>query len=544
MRRCRLLVLALTLTLAGTAPAATRAEDTERLLRQLQDPSTDVRRNGAMNVGNAAGRGRDTTPRLLEMLATETDPSVREMVVRALGLASKGMAGVPQAVVKVLGDDPDPKLRERAADALAELAEAPELAMPALAKALADPEVEVRRKAAVALGKFPGQAAAVAPLQKALEDASIAWPAAAALGELGPVAAPAVPSLRQLVAARETDDGVRVRALRALLQIGEAAKDATPECLQLLAGNDARLRVEAAAALLAFGRETGPAMRVVNASLGFTGGAATSDAEFERQDVISRAAWAADKFAALADGDTVARLAVAAEDRDRDIRRWAAPAFDTVLKVLVRQRRFDALDSMIDARDFLAGSNIEPVRNRSRSVAAAVAELEAAQPLGCVCSAMPAEWPRRRRRCWRWPPSRCAASGAARPGSSSATAAATAPPGAAACTTAWRHSWAQGARSATSSPSSPARASNSACANAWPPATPSSPSSAPPGWPPPTPKDAAASTSPATTCARRSNSHWPTASRCSRCWWTVRACPRWPTCRRRWRRWPRPTPRR
>lgn len=381
MRVCRPLVLALTLAFAAGARGATGDEDTERWLRELRSPSLGERRSGALNVGNAAERARDTTPRLLEMLATETDPDLREAVVRALGLASKGMAGAPPALARVLGDDPSPQVRIRSAQALGALAEAPETAVPALAQALSDAEADVRRAAAEALGKFKGNADAVAALQKALDDRDIAWAAAASLGRLGPVSAPAVPALRQLAVAKEAEYAARLRALRALGQIGDAAKDATPECLQLLSGDDARLRVEAAIALLTFGRETGAALRVLNASIGFRGGSAASGDEFERLDVVSRAAWGAKEFAALTDGDTVARLAVAAEDPSRDIRRWAAPAFDTVLSALVQQRRFDALDSLAAARDFLAGSGEEGVRNRSRSVAAAVAELEAAQPL-------------------------------------------------------------------------------------------------------------------------------------------------------------------
>jgi hypothetical protein len=141
------------------------------------------------------------------------------------------------------------------------------------------------------------------------------------------------------------------------------------------------MRLEAAIALLSFGRETGAALQALNAALAFTLGDATRGDAETRSAVVSRAAWAAGQHAALADGETLARLAVAAEDRDRDIRRYAAQAYDTVLAALVDQRRFDTLDSLIAARDFLEHSTGEQIRNRSRSIAAAVAELERLQPL-------------------------------------------------------------------------------------------------------------------------------------------------------------------
>lgn len=366
---------------AAPAPAAAETE-TEEWMRGLHDRSVDVRRNAANSVGNAGATGRDTTPRLLEMLASETDPGLRESVVRAVGLASKGMPGAPQALARVLREDPTAAVRKRAAEALAELAEAPESALPALGAALADADRDVRRAATAAMGAYKGSTAEAVPwLVKALADPETMGTAANALGRLGPGAAPAVPALRQLVAAQASEGWSRRQAVRSLGLIGNAAQAAAPECLHLLTGDDPETRVEAAIALLAFGRDTGTAMRALNEALSFTLGDASSGDRDTRAAVVSRAAWAAGQHVALADGDTLARLAVAAEDPDSDVRRFAAPAYDAVLAAVVAQRRFDSLDSLAAARDFLEHSSVEGVRNRSRGVAAAVAELERLQPL-------------------------------------------------------------------------------------------------------------------------------------------------------------------
>jgi hypothetical protein len=361
---------------------AANETNSDRWLRELHDRSLAVRRDGADNVGNAGVQARDTTPRLLEMLASETDPGVRDSVVRAVGLVSKGVSGAPQALARVLHEDPTTGVRRRAAEALGELAEAPDVALPALGSALTDLEIEVRQAAAEALGAYKTSAGQVVPLlMQALPDRGTAAVAVLALGRLGPAAAPAVPALRRLAAVKDTDAGTRRQAVQSLGLIGINAQAATPECLQLLKEEDPRMRLEAAIALLSFGREAGAALQALNAALAFTLGDATRGDAETRSAVVSRAAWAAGQHAALADGETLARLAVAAEDRDRDIRRYAAQAYDTVLAALVDQRRFDTLDSLVAARDFLEHSSVERIRNRSRSIAAAVAELERLQPL-------------------------------------------------------------------------------------------------------------------------------------------------------------------
>jgi HEAT repeat protein len=372
------------LGLAAAGPAATAAEDpayTARLLRLLDDPSPRVRHDGAISANNAGEQARGTTPRLLELLAREPDDDVRRTVAMALAQTSKGVAGVASALARTLREDASLPVRRAAAESLGRLGDEPAAAVPALGAALADPDADLRREAARALGAFKTGAAETVPLlETALADAKTAHAAVGALGDLGPAAAPAVPALRRLAVTPAKDMELRRKALWALGAIGEPAAMAAPDCLALLSGAEPELRLEAAIALLKWRLDTTPAVRVLNQSLAFTAGDASTADAYLRVHVVGRAAWAAGEHADVADGDTLARLAVAALDRDRDIRGAAADSFQKVRAALVEKRRFDALDSMVSARDFLGSSNDEALRQRGLEVGDAVAELERLQP--------------------------------------------------------------------------------------------------------------------------------------------------------------------
>jgi len=112
-------------------------------------------------------------------------------------------------------------------------------AVPELARALSDPDVQMRRNVAPALGAlgsrwFDGSTArvdirgALPALITALEDpdCSVRVWAAQAVGEVGPDAIQAVPAL--VVLLRNTDVGSRSSACIALHHIGAGAKPALP----------------------------------------------------------------------------------------------------------------------------------------------------------------------------------------------------------------------------------------------------------------------------------------------------------------------------
>jgi HEAT repeat protein len=109
-------------------------------------------------------------------------------------------------------------------------------AVPALIRALKDPDVQMRRNADLAIFELAwGYDSKPVNMRKAIpaliqattdDDATVrAW-AALDLGQIGPDAKAAVPALIQLV--RSPDEGCRNDACIALGDIGPAAKDALP----------------------------------------------------------------------------------------------------------------------------------------------------------------------------------------------------------------------------------------------------------------------------------------------------------------------------
>lgn len=376
-------VIACAVCVLWLLPSAVVAQDMDAITRGLGDKSARVREDAAINVYNANVPARAAVPKLLSMLTSERDAEVREYVVKALGAAGKDSPAVPDALIQVLKHDPVPEIRVRAAEALARLATQPEASVPALAAALADKSDDVRKAAAHALGEFPASAASIAPaLLAALADGPVASSALHSLAQFGAGAAPAVPALRRLVRAEDTPGDLRQRALEVLGTVGLAAAVAAPDCLPLLDHRDPETRVEAAVALMSFGQHRDAAMRTLVGALGYDNGSSNRDDVYRRRAVVVRAAWAVGHFGAFANGDGVVRLAVDAQDADSDIRAFATRAFDEVLAALVKARRFDAINSLVDATKFLAQSQDESLRTRSRAVAAGVDELERLQPVG------------------------------------------------------------------------------------------------------------------------------------------------------------------
>jgi TIR domain/HEAT repeats len=357
------------------------AQDMGAITRELGDESARVRRNAAITVYNANESASAAVPKLLSMLASERDGGVRELVVQALGAAGKHVTAVPPALAQLLKEDPAPRIRALAATALADLATAAEISVPALITALADPSADVRQAAALALGEFPGSAESIVPaLVPVVTDKAVASAALKTLARFEAGAAAALPAVMQLVVAPDTND-VRLQAVQVLGSIGGAAASAAPECVKLLSNADPELRVEAAAALLAFDLHVDQALKTLVAALGFNLGQTDHAAQGLRNDVAARAAWVLGHYGAVANGEVLIGLASAANDPDKnEIREYAAHAFDDVLPALVKARRFDAIDSLVDAQKFLAQSQDESLRARSRQVAATIEELERFQP--------------------------------------------------------------------------------------------------------------------------------------------------------------------
>jgi len=148
-------------------------------------------------------------------------------------------------------EDPAPSVRIRAAAALREIGPP---ALPAAGRlgalALDDANQDARGATASALGRIDPDAAAglVAPLLRGLAAGDVQGRRAAAvvLGNLGPVAKPAVPAL---VDALASDDALlRNRAVQALAAIGIPAASVVPALTRALDDPEFHVRHAAAAA--------------------------------------------------------------------------------------------------------------------------------------------------------------------------------------------------------------------------------------------------------------------------------------------------------
>jgi HEAT repeat protein len=157
----------------------------------------------------------------------DANPKVRRNAARLLA-GNPTRKAVP-ALAKAL-DDPDPSVAEWAARALGAAGPKARSAVPRLTRCLTNPPGEGVREAAVAaLGRIgPGAQRAVPQLIKLLDRKQTPRrtraAAATALGEMGPIAKAAVPALTKAL----RDPGVGPAAVAALIRMGPAAKPAVP----------------------------------------------------------------------------------------------------------------------------------------------------------------------------------------------------------------------------------------------------------------------------------------------------------------------------
>jgi HEAT repeat protein len=157
-----------------------------------------------------------------EALGWPADPVERAAAAAAAGLRRPVPDGTPDALAGLVSDDADARVRAAALGALARLPDPPPAAW---ARAAADPDASVRRRAADLAPAFAGSGGEVAGGLLALlddKDSAAAEAAAWALGELGEgaVAAGAVTRLAEMAGAHG-DALVREAAVAALGSLGD-----------------------------------------------------------------------------------------------------------------------------------------------------------------------------------------------------------------------------------------------------------------------------------------------------------------------------------
>jgi HEAT repeat protein len=155
--------------------------------------------------------------------------------------------------------DPEADVRREVAFALGRIGPEARAGVPALAAALKDEEVLVRLNAALALFKIgPDARLAVAELTEALVDEEdfIRMDAALALSRIGPDAKSAVPTLLKVMADKNNrrilpffERNVSQTAVLALGKIGPGAKEAVPALEELLAEQDETMQAYVTRAL-------------------------------------------------------------------------------------------------------------------------------------------------------------------------------------------------------------------------------------------------------------------------------------------------------
>jgi len=205
-----------------------------------------ARANAARALGWMGADAKEAVPALIGRFKNDSSGTVRGRAAVALIEIDPTGAEVISALAEALGDKAY-GVRHTVAKVLGTCGPAAKAAIPALEKALKDERKEVKRAAALALGKIGKDAVPV--LEKALgtNDPFVRRYAARALGNVGDGAAGSVNDFVKALA--DTDAEVRREAVWSLGLIGPAAKGAAGALKKTLNDEDYVVRYAAAEAL-------------------------------------------------------------------------------------------------------------------------------------------------------------------------------------------------------------------------------------------------------------------------------------------------------
>jgi HEAT repeat protein len=244
-------------------------KQTPALGKALNDPDPEVRSLTARALEQLGGARQRLTHAQVSPPAPAVPPRPRGASLRLERLIPVAMrsqeAAPPDPLLEMLRNllpilaarvaDPNVRVRLEAIDVLETMESTAAPAVPALARALGDPDLFVRWAAARTLGKMgPVEPALVVPPMARLlfdPDLNVRLAAALALDRIGPAAQAAVPAL--IRATKASDALEREAAIRTLGGIGTGAQPAVPALAAALSDVDHHVRQVAAEVLGRFG---------------------------------------------------------------------------------------------------------------------------------------------------------------------------------------------------------------------------------------------------------------------------------------------------
>jgi HEAT repeat protein len=188
--------------------AAQKVSAAPAIAQMLARKGDDEQRASAVRLlGDVGPEAASLMPQLSAAAASDASPKVRSSALLAISHVAEPAAAV-DVMIKALGDQ-DQGVRLMAVRRLRELGRASEPALDDLAKLLADKDERTRRTAGETLVRIGGKSvpALTAALDSKSRDAREV--AVVALGEMGPLAKPALPALKK----RLTDRDPKVKEL-------------------------------------------------------------------------------------------------------------------------------------------------------------------------------------------------------------------------------------------------------------------------------------------------------------------------------------------
>jgi HEAT repeat protein len=218
-------------------------------MKALKHPDPDVRLSAAILLCDLGPVAKFAVPTVKEQLKEEKVTLIKVKLVEALWKIDKPPARDLLPVLLEALQDKDEAARAAAANVIGQFGANAKSAVGALSKALADKDLTVQAEAAMALGEIgPGAKAAVPALLATLKsDEAPKLLEPFVVGTLGKIGEPAVPQLKEALAAKEYR--LKRGAAEALALMGKEAADAVEPLGKLLAAQEGDLRGVAARAL-------------------------------------------------------------------------------------------------------------------------------------------------------------------------------------------------------------------------------------------------------------------------------------------------------